>query len=153
MDLPRLRQPESRAYLWPALLALAIVCASGTRRLATPDVGLSFSPDKLAHFLVFGLLATALARTPACRRKGGAVLAAAATALFGGFDELRQSLTPGRMVELADWLADTAGAILAVAVYTRWAGYRRLLEWRPARRSTPHAKCPGAETNGTRGAG
>ena len=147
MDFPKIRDPASRAYLWPALLALAVTCASGTPKLAAPDIGLSLSADKVAHFLVFGLLATALARTPGCRRKGGAVFAAAAVTLFGGLDELRQSLTPGRAVELADALADAAGAILATAVYVHWSGYRRLLEWHPFRRPAPTD--PGREAGST----
>ncbi|MGB0344361.1 MAG: hypothetical protein ACPGGJ_03110, partial [Coraliomargarita sp.] len=48
----------------PLLLAAAIIAASSASRLATPDLGLNFSPDKIAHFLVFGLLATLLLRNP-----------------------------------------------------------------------------------------
>ncbi|MCC5023672.1 MAG: hypothetical protein J6386_13210 [Candidatus Synoicihabitans palmerolidicus] len=32
------------------------------------------------------------------------------------------------MVEVADWVADTAGAAVAVALYSKWPGYRNLLE-------------------------
>jgi hypothetical protein len=55
------------------------------------------------------------------------------------------------MVELADWVADTAGASLAVLLYTFWPAYRRLLEWslptlrRPARaRTAPASPVPSA---------
>ncbi len=57
-------------------------------------------------------------------------MAALIASLYGGFDEVRQSFTPGRSVELADWLADTLGAWVAVLVYARWHSYRRLLEWK-----------------------
>ena len=126
-----------KPYLWPLALALGIFLASGTQRLATPDLGFQLSKDKLAHFLVFGLLATAVLRTPRFRRRRLRDLFAAAciASAYGACDELRQSLTPGRSVELADWLADTLGAIVAVIVYARWHAYRRLLEWR--RRKSP----------------
>lgn len=143
-DLPR-------AYYWPVLLALAIFAASGTQRLAVPDLGFQFSKDKLAHFLVFGLLATSILRTPKLHagQLKQLILAAALASGYGAFDEFRQSLTPGRSVELADWFADTAGAIVAVIVYKRWALYRSVLEMSPlqfdskrrarARRDAPNA--------------
>jgi hypothetical protein len=31
-------------------------------------------------------------------------------------------------MEFADWVADTLGAAVAVVVYLRWNGYRRVLE-------------------------
>jgi VanZ family protein len=121
-----------RAYYWPVLLAFAIFAVSGAQRLATPDLGFQFSKDKLAHFLVFGLVATAILRTPKLKRRRcrDLCIAVLITSAYGGCDEFRQSFTPGRSVELADWLADTLGAIVAVGVYARWHGYRRILEWR-----------------------
>lgn len=125
-----------RAYYWPVLLALAIFAASGAQKLASPDLGFQFSKDKLAHFLVFGLLATSILRTPklrACQLKH-LILAAAFASGYGALDEFRQSLTPGRSVELADWFADTSGAIVAVIVYKQWALYRSILELAPIKR-------------------
>ncbi|WPJ94478.1 VanZ family protein [Coraliomargarita algicola] len=121
-----------RAYWWPALLILAIFAASSTPRLATPDLGFQFSKDKLAHFLVFGLVATAILRTPWLRRRRcrDLITAVVITSAYGCCDEFRQSLTPGRSVEVADWIADTLGAIVAVSAYARWHLYRRILEWR-----------------------
>ena len=131
-------KPLNSNYLYPLLLALAICAASGTSRLATPDLGFTFSKDKLAHFLVFGLLATALLRTPGLKRRGlaGAVVAALLTSAYGAFDEFRQSMTPERSVEFADWVADTVGAIVAVATYSQWKAYREFLEWRRKKRPT-----------------
>jgi VanZ family protein len=99
--------------------------------LATPDIDLRLSKDKLAHFLVFGLVATSILRTPKlCNLRASSLLIAIVlTSAYGGLDEFRQSLTPGRSVELADWLADTSGAILAVLIYAKWAAYRKCLEW------------------------
>lgn len=124
--------PEKRAWLWPILLLATIFTLSGTAQIATPDIGLQFPKDKVAHFLAFGLLATAILRIPRLGRLGwgGAAIAALITIVCGGFDELRQSLTPGRQVELADWIADAAGAIIAVIAYRHLTPYRKLLEWR-----------------------
>ncbi len=88
--------------------------------MAKPEI---FGIDKVAHFAVFGLLATLVVRT-GCRPW----LAVLLVALFGFTDEWRQSFTPGRTVEVADWVADTLGAITAVAIYTRWTRYRVWLE-------------------------
>lgn len=119
----RFRFSPSPRWVWPGLLATTIVIASGQSSVAGPDF-IDF--DKLAHFSIFGLLATLIARTP---WGGRAVwLAILATSLFGGTDELHQSLTPGRSVEVADWVADTLGAIVAVTVYWHWGWYRRWME-------------------------
>ena len=125
--------PAKRAWLWPVLLAATIFTLSGATRIATPDIGLEFSKDKVAHFLVFGLLATSILRIPSIWKLGwrGALLAALFTIAYGGFDEFRQSLTPGRQVEFADWIADTIGAIVAVIAYRLDTPYRRALEWTP----------------------
>lgn len=104
-----------------------VVIASGRSQVAAPSV---VNIDKLIHFSVFGLLATLVVRAPGMR---GAWMAALVVSIFGIGDEIRQSFTPGRSVEFADWLADTAGAALAVTLYTFWAGYRRLLEMRLGR--------------------
>jgi len=127
-----------RAYLWPILLALMIFAVSGAQRLATPDLGFQFSKDKLAHFLVFGLLATAILRTPKFRNLNlsSLIIAALLASAYGGFDEFRQSFTPGRSVEVADWIADTLGAVVAVVVYAKWRAYRCLLEWSPKKATT-----------------
>ena len=82
--------------------------------------------DKIVHFFVFGLLATLLARTDwTARRPWLAVLLAS---LYGLLDEAHQSFTPGRMVDVADWVADTLGACVAVWVYVKWTAYRHWLE-------------------------
>lgn len=83
--------------------------------------------DKVTHFFVFGLLATLVVRNGLAtgRRAWMAVVAVSA---FGLTDEWHQSFTPGRSVEVADWVADTLGAAAAVAAYVRWPGYRRALE-------------------------
>ena len=122
---------NNRAYIWPVLLAIVISVISSSQHLATPDFGFQFSEDKIAHFLIFGLVATSILRTPKFKDLSlrSLLIAALITSAYGAFDEIRQSLTPGRSVEFADWLADTSGAFVAVTIYAKWHWYRDLLEW------------------------
>jgi VanZ family protein len=80
----------------------------------------------VVHFSIFGLLATLVARAGFNGQRGWwAVLI---VSLFGMTDEWHQSFTPGRAVEIADWVADTLGAITAVGLYIYWRWYRVWLE-------------------------
>ncbi len=56
------------------------------------------------------------------------MLAVGVASAFGASDEWHQSFVPGRSAELADWVADTAGAACAAMFYVRWNWYRRQLE-------------------------
>lgn len=114
--------------LWSALLAATISFCSGHDVV---DVGLGWmSIDKIAHFFVYGLLATAVARIPALVHWPFFNIrwAIFIVSAYGMADEIRQSFTHVRTFEIADWLADTAGALVAVPLYAGWASYRRLLE-------------------------
>ena len=96
--------------------------ASGRGQVAAPGI---VGIDKVGHFLVFGLLGALIARTQPRRRWWLGIVVAS---LYGISDEFRQSLTPGRSVEFADWVADTVGALLSVTLYSRWTLYRKILE-------------------------
>jgi VanZ family protein len=123
---------NNRAYLWPVLLVIVIFVSSGSQDLAAPDLGFQFHIDKILHILVYGLVATLILRTPKFKDFSlrSMLTAALITSVYGACDEFRQSLTPGRSVEFADWLADTSGAFAAVTAYAKWHWYRHLLEWR-----------------------
>ncbi len=138
---PKSPSPSGWRWAYPLALAGMIVVASGQSHVAGPQ-GLSL--DKVAHFTIFGLLATLVARCPGVRRFRYAILA---VSLFGITDEFRQSFTPGRSVEFADWVADTTGALTAVSLYVFWPRYRRLLET-PLRLRRPAAtsESPSAAT-------
>ena len=107
-------------WIWPVALAATIFVASGRGQVAAPDI-VDF--DKAAHFFVYGLLATLVVRAGP-----RPVWAVVITILYGLTDEWHQSFTPGRSVEWLDVLADALGAVVAVAVYAGWSGYRRWLE-------------------------
>jgi VanZ family protein len=40
--------------------------------------------------------------------------------LYGASDEWHQSFVPGRMVEVADWLADSIGGVIGAVVAARF---------------------------------
>lgn len=116
--------PVSRLrWLYPLALAATVVIASSRSQVAAPTISYF---DKIAHFSVFGLLGSLIARCPGVRRFRYAILI---VSLFGVSDEFRQSFTPGRSVEFADWMADTLGAATAVSLYAFWPWYRRILEF------------------------
>ncbi len=121
-----------RAYLWPVLLVIVIFVSSGSQDLAAPNLSFQFHTDKIVHILVFGLVATSILRTPKFKDLSlrSILTTALITSVYGACDEFRQSLTPTRSVEFADWLADTFGAFAAVTLYAKWNWYRRILEWR-----------------------
>lgn len=114
---------------WPLILTAVITWESVS---AIPSVGppwLSF--DKLAHFGVFGLLATTIARLEAAKRWPllRELWAIILVSVYGMAIEIIQGLfTSIRSMEYGDWVADTLGAALAVVLYLRWTWYRRLLE-------------------------
>ncbi|MEO6993906.1 MAG: VanZ family protein [Lacunisphaera sp.] len=113
---------------WALALAATIIYESSCSQLAGPDVP---GIDKVEHALIYGLLATLVVRSGFVPKYGW--VAVLLVSLFGVSDEWHQSFTPGRSVEFGDWLADTCGAALAVALYVYWGWYRRLLEivlWR-----------------------
>jgi VanZ family protein len=112
---------------WPVLLMGAVFFASGRSEVAAPQVS---GIDKVGHFVVYAWLGVLLVRIPAVAslRPFGVWSAVVIASLYGLTDEFHQSFTPGRSVELADWITDTVGALTAVIVYTRWHGLRRWLE-------------------------
>jgi uncharacterized protein YfiM (DUF2279 family) len=98
----------------PALAwAAAIFLLSAQPRLPVPLAGGS---DKIVHFLAYAILGALLARG---QTAAGApiVLAMAIGIAYGASDEWHQSFVPGRSVELADWLADSAGVLAGVSLY------------------------------------
>ena len=129
-----------RRWIFAATLAGLIVIASSRSVVEGPSIR---NFDKVAHFFVFGLLATLVARALVGKRAFWAIVIASA---FGVSDEFHQHFTPGRSMEFMDWVADTLGATLAVGLYTYWAWYRKLLEsalWGPRNAKVAENSAPG----------
>jgi VanZ family protein len=75
--------------------------------------------DKLAHFTMYGVLATLLTQhlTDVVGRWRAAFLAILIAAVFGAVDEWHQQYISGRSTELADWYADTLGAATGALLF------------------------------------
>ena len=74
---------ERRALIWPVLMAGTITWCSG---FAVVNVKITaFAPDKMGHFAIYGMLATAVVRLPALARWPvlGAWWAIAITSAYG----------------------------------------------------------------------
>ena len=104
-------------YGYLALAWMAVIFyLSHQPSLPTPQM---FSgQDKLFHALVYGVLASLFLMS--CRPEKdsytktqitGSILIAS---LYGISDEIHQYFVPGRSADVLDWVADTAGALLAV---------------------------------------
>ena len=113
---------RSRVLLWaPVVLLLGYEFFLSTRPPSDlPDLGPWFrEKDKVEHALYFfltGLLAVRAARLgEGWGRARTAVFLLLAAVLWGCSDEVHQSDTPGRSVEIGDVVADVAGVALAVA--------------------------------------
>lgn len=123
MSIRRWLSTERRRWIWPLLVVVLIFTASSRSAVAGPRIQ---HFDKVVHFSVYGLLGTLVCR--AGRGRAGAWWALAVVSAYGATDEWHQSFVPGRSSELGDWIADTAGAALAIVLYRRWHAYRALLE-------------------------
>ncbi|NQV55729.1 MAG: VanZ family protein [Rhodospirillales bacterium] len=78
-----------------------------------PETGIS---DKLEHFAVYAVLGLfGLAAHP---RPGNAVRITLALCLYGAVLEGGQALIPGRTPSLLDAIANSAGAMIGVAVFS-----------------------------------
>ena len=79
--------------------------------LLGPDVDVVSSLAHFCEYTVFGaLLANALRHHVPLRR--AIVFALACGSIYGVTDEFHQLFVPGRMCDPADWVVDTAGALL-----------------------------------------
>ena len=77
--------------------------------------------DKIAHVILYAVLGAALAwgwaRSP---RTVPHVALLIAGALYGITDEWHQMYVPGRMPDLADWIADVVGVLVGYGVTLHW---------------------------------
>ena len=97
------------------LLLLALVSLLPNSSLPTiPDWTSLFSPDKVAHFAAYALLALLLsAEAYPRKRMGGIGLAILAAALFGAALEFLQAVIgTGRSFDPVDMVANALGALL-----------------------------------------
>ena len=102
----------------PVLLWIGVILTATSlpNAPAAPAAGV----DKLGHLAMYGVLGMLVLRAawdgPPTPRS--VVLMLAAIALFAAADEWHQQFIPGRSAEVADWLADVAGATLGIRSMT-----------------------------------
>jgi len=124
---------------YPAALIMILVWASqhSSSSPAGPDF-IGF--DKIAHFFVFGLLATLVYRATHFPLSSPFkwMVAFAVVALYSSIDEAIQYFNPVRTADWMDLVADGLGAIVALFFYRNWKFYRELME-RPVLRSRSSA--------------
>lgn len=126
----------TRALLaWaPALAwAAALWMASSLPTVPGPDFP---AADKVMHFAAYAVLGGLLA-FGAARSGTPPVAAIALGLLYGAVDEVHQAFVPGRAPDPLDWLADAAGILAAVHLFTRWRARRAA---RPAGRTDDDAR-------------
>lgn len=111
-----------RRILWwlPAVTWAFFIFFLSTLKAGTRPPPWILSNDKVVHAVLFGTLA-ALIYVAARRGQHWSVGAAAAvgaiaSALYGATDEVHQLWTPSRVADVMDWVADAAGAALAVSL-------------------------------------
>lgn len=127
------------------MLWLPPVVWAGVLFALSAGSGPAFAPpyphiDKLEHAGAYGILGFLVARAAG----GTWSLGAAATVLAGGLvaaaygvtDEYHQSFTPGRMVEVADAIADGVGGFAGAAAFV---AFSRRLSTREAESAAPRA--------------
>lgn len=121
--------PGSTAFL----LWLPPIAWAGVLFALSAGSGPAFAPpfphiDKLEHAGAYALLGFLVARAAAgtfAISPSGAVLAGGlAAAAYGVSDEFHQSFTPGRSVEVADAVADTAGGFAGAFAWVALAKRR-----------------------------
>ena len=95
---------------------------------ATKVPSLIFQTDKLVHGCVFFMqcwlfhVAFRFQEIPSLK-SNSLMIAIILTSMLGATDEFHQMFTPGRTVDFFDWLADTIGALLYAAIYSRYKFY------------------------------
>ena len=112
--------------LAPPFLLMAAIAWFSHRPL---PVGLAHGSDKIAHFLVYGILAALWVRALLPGQPGGPragvrkalLVAVVVTAAWGVLDEVHQSYVPGRDASPGDAVADTLGGLVGAALAARKA--------------------------------
>lgn len=115
-------------YWLPLLAYVALIFTLSAQPNLSPPMHFQNS-DKLCHLAEYGGLGWLLFRLVRAmhwvRRKDAAALLVLGIGMaIAGADERFQSLIPGRMCDLFDWLADSLGIALAQVISLAWTEWR-----------------------------
>lgn len=104
-----------------ALYAIAIFIGSAIPAPDLPEV-VSAVSDKVLHLLEYAILGFLVHRAMCTQRRWSAlarnavVMTVVIAIVYGASDELHQSFVPGRTADFLDWIADSAGAAIGIAL-------------------------------------
>lgn len=112
---------NTRRWMPPVAWAVCILIATSIPGAHIPRVNIP-DFDKMVHFGFYGVFALLMFRaleSPSVMRRVITVLIG--IAIFAALDEFHQRFIPGRYMDLEDWMADMAGAMvgLVLAAATR----------------------------------
>ena len=119
-----------RRWLPPLLWAGVILFGTSLPAEAVPVQ--TSKIDKVLHFSIYTVFSYLLTRqfSYSMTRSKAAAFAVLFAVVFGALDEWHQSFIPGRSTELADWGADSlgalVGAIACAALARRWPSQTKL---------------------------
>ncbi|MDA1082470.1 MAG: VanZ family protein [Gemmatimonadetes bacterium] len=114
---------------WVAPALWAILIESLTSWPSPPSFGAPAGSDKLAHIMLYAVFGYLVVRA-AQRGKpspSSMILTLIALTVWAALDEAHQLLIAGRTASVGDWISDTAGVALGIAV-------RRVRALRPTQR-------------------
>ena len=112
----------------PVLLWAAVIFVLSSMPVPPSPVPEFPFRDKVAHVILYAVLATLVART--LRRAHRLTLPATLTlailmaSAYGVTDEVHQRFVPRRSCDVRDWVADTLGATLAAAAFYAYESRR-----------------------------
>lgn len=106
-----------RIGFYAAAVFVGIISLVPGRALPATQIG-----DKVEHFLTYALLGLIGAVTARTRHRAALTILGLVT--FGAMIEVLQMLSPGRYAEIADALANAAGALLGAAIAFAWSRRR-----------------------------
>ncbi|WP_309026787.1 VanZ family protein [Pelagicoccus enzymogenes] len=129
-------QNYSQLRLWAPAVAVMVTLVISSHFSGKPAGPNIMGFDKVAHFFVFGLLGTLLFRSLRMEFRAAQrwLLAFAGVMAYAAADETLQFFNPNRSFDPWDWVADGAGALLAIFLYRNWKVYRGILEYKFGRR-------------------
>lgn len=122
---PVSRQPADQSWLVSAApVVWAAIIFAGS---AMPGSNVPGRFGYLAHFVEYGVFGALLLLGLGRRNDplGRAILAIALASAYAVTDEVHQAFVPGRATDPLDWLADTMGALVAVALLSALVAARR----------------------------
>jgi VanZ family protein len=107
---------------WLLPLSVAVAIFAGTSWPTPPNMpGRS---DKVVHFTAYALLGASVAWASRSRGVVNAARWIVLVSALGAADEWHQQFIPGRRMDAADWMADTAGAAFGLTLVTALARRR-----------------------------